>query len=371
MTEQSKFLPGNWAARLEATPQNPEYHAEGNVLNHTRMVASEVEHTIQMLSLDHRQSMILRWAAWLHDIGKPLVTKEIDGKWRAPWHEAAGVPIARDILIAHSDLSPQDRQTVLDLVRFHYGPYRWMLEERPFQHFRQSWLRYDLRLLGIFARCDFKGRISRDAATPLSLIESFNEQIVGRIRYEWNSFSAIQEFYNGSTLRQRNALWNAASMGNHNLVGKLLQAKDDQPQLEVRSEVVVSMAPPGTDISARAASLFPDHFYVRLSDYELQDEIGKDEFFVHRKLNEFRTYFNIYIRTQPKIFVEGNLTDPSHRKLILTALRQLPVLLTLFHTVPESGVAASNLGISQEAVWQEWASIMPPHPWEAHALIWD
>lgn len=76
-----------WAA-LEPTPQEPEWHPEGNVWIHTNMVLDEAA------KLRERDPLHITLGAFLHDFGKPLATKQIDGRWRALGHcEAAEVPI--------------------------------------------------------------------------------------------------------------------------------------------------------------------------------------------------------------------------------------------------------------------------------------
>ena len=70
---------GAFAADLEKTPQNPRWHGEGNVWNHTRMVCEQLvtlpEYRAE--TLPHQQLLFL--AALLHDIGKIPCTVLEDG----------------------------------------------------------------------------------------------------------------------------------------------------------------------------------------------------------------------------------------------------------------------------------------------------
>ena len=89
------------------TPQDPIWHAEGDVAIHTDWVLQALyrllRHRAKHLSGAKRQALIL--GALLHDIGKPLTTKTkaIDGviRWVAPHHEAIGrsylVPLLADL----------------------------------------------------------------------------------------------------------------------------------------------------------------------------------------------------------------------------------------------------------------------------------
>lgn len=81
---------------LEATRQDSEWHAEGNVLIHTGMVLDEMykllDGDLKDVGLAKRAALIL--AAAFHDIAKPLTTREreIDGRIRvvSPRHEERG-----------------------------------------------------------------------------------------------------------------------------------------------------------------------------------------------------------------------------------------------------------------------------------------
>ena len=83
-----------WLHELAATPQDPEWHAEGNVLIHNDMLLSELYQLLQTQAThiqgDRRQALIL--GAMLHDIAKPKQTRvaEVQGIERiiSPQHEA-------------------------------------------------------------------------------------------------------------------------------------------------------------------------------------------------------------------------------------------------------------------------------------------
>lgn len=79
-----------WFPELKALigiPQNPVYHAEGDVWNHTMMVLDEAA------KLRHRveNPYAFMLAALAHDFGKALCTEEINGTLHAYEHEKAGL----------------------------------------------------------------------------------------------------------------------------------------------------------------------------------------------------------------------------------------------------------------------------------------
>src|SRR3954468_11712259 len=69
-----------WLRTLDGVPQDAVYHAEGDVLTHTRMVAEALVGLAAWRALPDTQRAVLFAAALLHDIGKPSCTQiEPDG----------------------------------------------------------------------------------------------------------------------------------------------------------------------------------------------------------------------------------------------------------------------------------------------------
>lgn len=74
---------------LVNTPQNPKWHPEGSVFQHTIMV---------MEALDVNTSLLV-WSALLHDIGKPETTfVDEEGVIKATGHENVGAELAEKML---------------------------------------------------------------------------------------------------------------------------------------------------------------------------------------------------------------------------------------------------------------------------------
>ena len=66
--------------KMRETDQNPEYHAEGNVYTHTKMVCEALIKEEGYLALGKQEKEVLFLAALLHDIGKIRTTRLIDGR---------------------------------------------------------------------------------------------------------------------------------------------------------------------------------------------------------------------------------------------------------------------------------------------------
>lgn len=113
---------------LEGVPQPPDYHPEGDALIHTLLA---VRH------LPKKPDRRLAWAALLHDIGKALVTREIDGRIRAFGHDREGARLAERIL---NRLGVEERTAadVVWLIRHHMFALSWKVEE-PESLTRRQW----------------------------------------------------------------------------------------------------------------------------------------------------------------------------------------------------------------------------------------
>jgi tRNA nucleotidyltransferase (CCA-adding enzyme) len=146
---------------LAACPQDAEWHPEGDVWVHTAMVADQA--ATRKHAFTYPEQVALMLGALLHDIGKPLVTAEIDGRIKSPGHEAAGVPLATAILDAlqvHTLDGYPVRAQVLGLVAWHMLPGAWWKAPEPVSDggFRRLARKVDMVLLARLSEADCNGR---------------------------------------------------------------------------------------------------------------------------------------------------------------------------------------------------------------------
>jgi len=106
-------------AELADTPQPHKYHAEGDVATHTRLA-------VEACPTDSDADLL--WAALLHDVGKPLVTREEDGKITAHGHHTVGAEIA-ERLLRRLQLAPERRELIVWAVQHHTFHLSWNLAE--------------------------------------------------------------------------------------------------------------------------------------------------------------------------------------------------------------------------------------------------
>jgi len=80
-------------------PQDPGWHPEGDVWNHTLQVVDWAARIAQRNGLDHETREHLLFAALCHDIGKPDTTVTYDdGRIGSPGHSEAGVEACKQFL---------------------------------------------------------------------------------------------------------------------------------------------------------------------------------------------------------------------------------------------------------------------------------
>jgi tRNA nucleotidyltransferase (CCA-adding enzyme) len=110
---------------LEATPQDPGWHPEGDVWVHTLQVVDEAAGLLDGLGDDRPRQLAVMLGSLCHDLGKPPTTRFEDGRIRSRGHEEAGLAPTRALLDrwnVHALLGYDVREQVLALVAHHLKP---------------------------------------------------------------------------------------------------------------------------------------------------------------------------------------------------------------------------------------------------------
>jgi tRNA nucleotidyltransferase (CCA-adding enzyme) len=163
---------------LADTPQDPEWHPEGDVWTHTLQCADEAAGLIA--DLDRPRALTVMLAALGHDLGKPATTRFEEGRIRSRGHEEAGLPPTTALLErwgVHTRDGYDVRGQVLALVAQHLKPGQ-LYDER--EHVSDGAIRRLARkcepdLLYRVARADCLGRRPGDFA-PVAM-EWFREKV--------------------------------------------------------------------------------------------------------------------------------------------------------------------------------------------------
>jgi tRNA nucleotidyltransferase (CCA-adding enzyme) len=151
-------------AALVGLRQDPIWHPEGTVWEHTLLVLDEAARERQE---DPDEELSVMFGALAHDFGKATTTEEEAGRIRSPGHEEAGVPLAEEFLRRLRAPASLVARTVA-FVRHHLAPahlsqggatlkaYRRLLRK-----LREAEVRFEA--LYRVARADHLGRTTPDA----------------------------------------------------------------------------------------------------------------------------------------------------------------------------------------------------------------
>ena len=186
MIDQNNTIFRTHIEKMSQTPQNPEFHGEGDVWTHTQMVCESLVNSAAWLALETRRQEILYTAALLHDIGKTICTREENGTIVSPNHSSAGERIARKTLWQHFGLrgtyeAMNFRECVCSLIRHHSKPFHFYEVEQPDRTVITLAAHGELvsdftnEMLGILVEADMKGRITEGIDDRLEHLYLFRE----------------------------------------------------------------------------------------------------------------------------------------------------------------------------------------------------
>jgi predicted kinase len=156
-----------WCRAMADCAQDAEWHSEGDVWTHTKMVVRQLVDLEDWSSLTPHEQIVLIFTALFHDVAKPLTT-EVDpetGRVASPKHAVKGEHVTRAIL---RDLGCDlmTREEIARMVRYHGRPAFLLEREEPTHEVvRLSWLVTN-RLLYLFALADTRGRDTDSMSRP-------------------------------------------------------------------------------------------------------------------------------------------------------------------------------------------------------------
>ncbi len=171
-------------SEMAATRQNPLYHAEGDVMTHTRLVVEELVASEEYLSASFKERAVLFLGALFHDAGKIKATKEVEGVLVSPYHTQKSAYITREMLWREFDLAgtreyQELREAIVFLVRYHsFPPYAIKAEDGERRALRiaangELTPLFNMKMLYLLARADAKGRRGDGAEDMWERVELF------------------------------------------------------------------------------------------------------------------------------------------------------------------------------------------------------
>ncbi|MEM6263485.1 MAG: HD domain-containing protein [Bacteroidota bacterium] len=362
-------LPQLYIDELKATPQNPMFHAEGNVYNHTVMVLEQFLTHADKFGLDEAEKEVMYWACVLHDIGKPEVTRKVNGRWSSRGHERAGLHIARNILLQHPEISAHQRKRIMDLVKWHQIPLRWGLKGEGLSTYQWLATWTDIRLLAIFFYFDIHGRICVDKEKVCGLANDLIHNIVPKIESSIGTFEEIQQGYNNSCYSKKDALWNTLCNKEYRLLEKILKIdmKEVQPP---NGECVITIGPPKAGKTAYVQQHFPEHKYLKMEDFGVNLDQTPEE---PLDVVTVKYALSFHMNRQNKLVLDGTNLLATNREKIATFFREsgYAVRYCIFEPSLDAMFQANLTSPNPhtEAQLKEAFELLDfPHPWEAHHL---
>ena len=214
---------GSVFGMMAKTDQNREFHAEGDVYTHTRMVTEELVSDREYAELDEWGRTVLFLAALLHDIGKIRCTRLIDGKLASPNHAKKGAVRCREFLFRELGLAGDPdlrslRESVCALIKYHSFPPYAMKETNPeYKTLKIASVgelapEFSLRRLCLLERADARGRVGLSTDDYLERIEYcrlFAEDIgVLDAPYTFSSDHTKRAYFQRKTEWKDDALYN-------------------------------------------------------------------------------------------------------------------------------------------------------------------
>ncbi len=153
---------------LIGTPQEPEWHPEGDVFVHTALCCDAMVKLTDWQSADTDSRIVYSLAILAHDFGKPSTTHRAlkRGQMRivSPGHEEAGVPLAENFLNRIN--APQSiRERVIPLVLNHLAHFQ-ELTDRALRRLAKRLEPENIHGLCIVMTADHMGRPPRPAVVP-------------------------------------------------------------------------------------------------------------------------------------------------------------------------------------------------------------
>lgn len=199
---------------MAKTNQHLEYHGEGDVLTHTKMVCEELIKDSEYWEYSERERQVLFLSALLHDIGKIKRTRLIDGILSSPHHAKTGSVMAREYLWRELNLcgtrEKQDfRESVCAFIKYHSYPPFAISNNKPnlkmlkIASVGKLCTDFSIRKLCLLEKADINGRISisnKDHLEKIELCKMLAEELSCLDKpYSFKSEYTERAFYKGKT----------------------------------------------------------------------------------------------------------------------------------------------------------------------------
>jgi putative nucleotidyltransferase with HDIG domain len=144
--------------------QDVKYHAEGDVWTHTQMSLKHLVTLRDYQDLPRDEKQIVFLATLLHDVGKPVTTKEDEEAITSKGHSVKGARLARELIInwnssGLTNIPFKAREQICNLVLLHMLPVYLLEKTDPLYSAASSSMVVNNKHLATLAISDIEGRI--------------------------------------------------------------------------------------------------------------------------------------------------------------------------------------------------------------------
>jgi predicted kinase len=164
----------DWIRALAHCPQDSRWHAEGNVWIHTRMVCEALLENNGWRALPQNDREVVFFAALLHDVAKPVCTREENGRITSRGHSIRGEMMAREILWQFG-VPFASRESIVNLIRYHQAPFFLVNQTDSQRQLFKISQTVRCSLLAQVAEADARGRICEDQTRLFENIALFGQ----------------------------------------------------------------------------------------------------------------------------------------------------------------------------------------------------
>lgn len=357
---------GSFLRDMKKTEQNPAFHGEGNVYNHTRLVCETLASLPEYRALSEYDRQIIFVSALFHDIGKIRTTRMESGRWTSPNHAIVGAEMMRELLWVTFGLSGDRdkivmRESICNLVRYHMIPVRIMDEKNPVERLYkiaspgELAKDYTLRKLCLLSQADVSGRYAGDIKESIEKVE-----LCRILSEEKGCIDSPKAFASSHTKR--------AYFSGRNVLPE--QALYD----DTWGEVIVLSGLPGTGKDTWIQNAHPDMPTVSLDDIRESMQIAPTDNqgrVVQAALEEARIYLR---KKKPFIWNATNLTRMTREKVIrLSESYGASVRIVYLETDFDEQLrrnASRKACVPESVIAKMLSGLQLPEPWEAAKVEW-
>ena len=330
----------------KSTPQDREWHAEGNVHIHVGMVLDEAYKILQTEAshLDRERRLSLILGALLHDICKPITTKEqeIDGKVRvvAPRHASKGrsylAPKLMGLGLPYSVV-----ESTLSLVGYHHDPKKLVIKDKPAGDYKRLSRLADPELLYWLELADIRGRECNDKQQQLEIVELYS-----LYAQEYNAWNAGNTYQSWRTYFDRELAdydkdtrdFVLASAIARYEAGKIFTPESELARSynyrDAFSQVTITFGVSGSGKSTWIAENLKDHAVISLDAIRSQIANSRSNQSENSKVVQAaKEQLKVLLRSQSKIVWDATNLRRDFRQQVINISRQYGALVTLiiFH----------------------------------------